>query len=45
MYWVGQIISVTRFGARLNRLPAASAGDMVLATGQSDGSWQVEETS
>merc|ERR1712166_1227889 len=26
------IISVTRFGARLNRLPAASAGDMVLAT-------------
>ena len=28
----GQIISVTRFGARLNRLPAAAAGDMVLAT-------------
>ena len=27
-----QIISVTRFGARLNRLPAAAAGDMVLAT-------------
>ncbi|ORY75054.1 ribosomal protein L14 domain-containing protein [Leucosporidium creatinivorum] len=26
------IISVTRFGARLNRLPAASAGDMVMAT-------------
>jgi len=26
------IISVTRFGARLNRLPAAAAGDMVLAT-------------
>lgn len=23
------IIAVTRFGARLNRLPAASAGDMV----------------
>ncbi|KAK4700728.1 large subunit ribosomal protein L23e, partial [Phenoliferia sp. Uapishka_3] len=26
------VISVTRFGARLNRLPAASAGDMVMAT-------------
>jgi len=26
------IISVTRSGARLNRLPAAAAGDMVLAT-------------
>lgn len=24
-----QIIAVTRFGARLNRLPAAAAGDMV----------------
>lgn len=29
---IAQIISVTRFGARLNRLPAAAAGDMVLAT-------------
>lgn len=29
-----QIIAVTRFGARLNRLPAASAGDMVMATGK-----------
>jgi large subunit ribosomal protein L23e len=26
------VISVARFGARLNRLPAASAGDMVMAT-------------
>ncbi|GAA5870344.1 60S ribosomal protein L23 [Sporobolomyces salmoneus] len=26
------IIAVTRTGARLNRLPAASAGDMVMAT-------------
>ncbi len=26
------IISVVGFGARLNRLPAAAAGDMVLAT-------------
>jgi len=26
------VISVTRFGARLNRLPAASAGDMIMAT-------------
>ncbi|KAJ3194079.1 hypothetical protein HK101_003544 [Irineochytrium annulatum] len=26
------IIAVKRFGARLNRLPAAAAGDMVLAT-------------
>merc|ERR1712080_624992 len=26
------VISVTRSGARLNRLPAASAGDMVMAT-------------
>jgi hypothetical protein len=26
------IIAVTRTGSRLNRLPAASAGDMVLAT-------------
>ncbi|KEI41494.1 uncharacterized protein L969DRAFT_85273 [Mixia osmundae IAM 14324] len=26
------IIAVTRFGAKLNRLPAAAAGDMVLAT-------------
>ena len=33
LLWGIQIISVTRFGARLNRLPAASAGDMVLATG------------
>lgn len=24
--WAVQVISVTRFGARLNRLPAASAG-------------------
>lgn len=31
MLWL-QVISVTRFGARLNRLPAASAGDMVMAT-------------
>lgn len=26
------VISVVGFGARLNRLPAAAAGDMVLAT-------------
>lgn len=32
-----QIIAVTRFGARLNRLPAASAGDMVMATGKRHG--------
>jgi len=26
------VIAVTRSGSRLNRLPAAAAGDMVLAT-------------
>lgn len=29
---LSQIISVVGFGARLNRLPAASCGDMVMAT-------------